>query len=92
MKYHFKVMCLEKDKFTQLCDLYPNSRNHIKINSLMKRRYFLQNMKQQLKHEEQGLVWEPKVYNPYGIYAFNQRWTNEELIEGFTEEEKETYY
>ena len=37
----FRVMCLSKDNFEELCDLYPKTAESLKMQGLKKRKMFL---------------------------------------------------
>ena len=50
----FRVMCLSADDFNQLCDLYPQTQESLKILGLKKRKMFMQILHLQEEEAQAG--------------------------------------
>lgn len=60
----FMCMCLDGDKFEELCDLYPESRELIAKRGLIKRKLFVDNLKRQRDlGESNAKNFKPFIYD-----------------------------
>ena len=50
----FRAMCLSDEDFEELCELYPNTREILKLRSLIKRSIFMRCMKKQEEEAKLG--------------------------------------
>ena len=58
----FNVMCLEDEKFEELCELYEDSKTTIAHNGLQKRKLFMEVLERQKIAFQKGKKWDPYIY------------------------------